>query len=86
MEEQAVLDRVVDGAHAVLLVGPRERELVVPASELPAETRSGSWLRVRTAGDGSVTIRPDAEATARATGRIRDKMEQLRRRGRGDHG
>ncbi len=84
MEEQAVLDRVVDGEHAVLLVGPRERELIVPAAELPVETRPGSWLRVTTADDGRVTIVADAEATERATGRIRDKMERLRRRGRGD--
>lgn len=84
MEEQAVLDRVVDGEHAVLLVGGRERELVVPAAELPLETRPGSWLRVTTSEDGRVTIVTDAEATERAKARIRDKMDRLRRRGRGD--
>ena len=82
MEQQAVLDRIVDRTHAVILVGPRETETVVPLGELPADACPGDWLVVVTDGDGKRSIRADPEATKAARQRIAGKMEQLRRRGR----
>lgn len=41
---EAVVDRIVDGTHAVLLVGEGEVELVVPVTWLPAGAGEGSLL------------------------------------------
>lgn len=81
-EVQAVLDRVEDGVHAVLLVGEEERELIVPAEVLPNEARDGSWLRVTLAGDEVVRIVVDPEATAAVRARVRAKVARMRARNR----
>jgi hypothetical protein len=82
MEEKALLDRIEDDQLAVLLVGEREREFVVPAARLPAGASVGTWLRVRLEGDELLEATIDAVETERAAGRIRDKMDRLRQRGR----
>lgn len=81
--ELAVVDRVVDGEHAVLLVGdPPERELVVPARELPAEAAGGHWLEIELEGDELRSAEIDPEATERARERVRELLERLRDGGR----
>ena len=82
MEQQAVLDRVVDRTHAVILVGPRETEMVVPVGQLPFGTRPGDWLVIVTDDQGTRSIRADPEATKAARQRVAGKMAQLRQRGR----
>ncbi len=80
--EKAVLDRIVDGAHAVLLVGEEEREHVVPAALLPAEVTPGTWLKVRFEEENLVEAAIDGEETRRARERISEKLNRLRARGR----
>ncbi len=82
MEERAVIDRIVDGEHAVLLVGPEEEERIVPRSCLPPEAKEGVWLLVTFDDDRLLQARIDHEATDRAAERIVSKLERLRRRGR----
>lgn len=79
--ERAVVDRIVDGEHVVLLVGSDEVERIVPRSELPVDVREGLWLRVHFKGDKLVTVVVDEQATAEARQRISSKMDLLRRRG-----
>lgn len=38
--EQAVIDRIEDGQHAVLLVGEEEREQIVPVAALPPRVQA----------------------------------------------
>jgi prophage tail gpP-like protein len=82
-DEKAVIDRIVDGRHAVLIVGEDERQVVVPATSLPAAAGEGTWLRVRFDGDTLLDARIDREETERVRQRVSAKMEQLRQRGRG---
>ena len=81
-EQQAVLDRIEEDLHAVLLVGPQADERVVPAALLPADTKPGSWLRIATDEAGQMMITLDAEETERVRKRIQDKLQRLRQRGR----
>jgi hypothetical protein len=75
----AVIDRIEDGLHAVLLVGPDEVELVVDATLLPVGAAEGDWLRV-----GFVV---DQERTDARRADLEDRMEQIRRtRGGGRFG
>lgn len=82
MWEKAVVDRIVDGQHAVLLVGEAESEHVIPAKALPEQAREGAWLRVRIESGVLVDFALDAEETEQARQRVRSKLEQLRKRGR----
>ena len=80
--EQAVIDRIEDGQHAVLLVGEEEREQIVPVAALPPESKPGSWLRVRFEGARLVSATVDLEETERTRQRISDKLDRVRQRGR----
>lgn len=68
---RAVVDRIVDGEHAVLLVGDDEVELVVPAGRLPEGAGEGAVLTLELALDA-------AAAAARAEG-LGGRLEDLRR-------
>lgn len=81
-ERQAVLDRIVDGEHAVILVGDEETEFVIPASQLPDGATEGKWLRVRIEDGAIVENVVDEEATDAARARIGAKLAALRARGR----
>lgn len=80
--EPAVVDRIVDGTHAVLLVGPDETEQTVSLHLLPKGIREGTWLKVRFEGERLVSALVDSEATARSAERIAAKLNRLRLRGR----
>ncbi len=82
MTEQAVLDRIEDQQHAVLLVGATEEERVVPVGQLPPGCRPGDWLVIETDDRGRFAIQIDPQATEQAANRIRDKMKRLKGRGR----
>ena len=79
---RAVVDRIVDGMTAVILVGDEEQEYDHPASELPRGVGEGSVLRVEISGETITAIKPDLEDTDETLRRIRRKLDELRRRGR----
>ena len=80
--EKAVIDRIVDGKIAVILVGDNEREHHYPADRLPAGTGEGTWLRVQIEGGEIVSLEVDQEETEIVRRRIQEKMDKLRRRHR----
>ena len=80
--EKAVVDRIVDGVHAVLLVGEDEREHIVPAALLPPGVAPGTWLKVRFDEGNLAEAVIDEEETRRARERISGKLRRLRERGR----
>ena len=80
--EKAVIDRIVDRAIAVILVGDDEREHHYPADRLPAGASEGTWLRVEVEGGEIVSIEVDQEEAETVRRRIQDKMDKLRERGR----
>ena len=71
--DAAVLDRIEDGL-AVLLVGPDEVEVTVPAALLPAGARDGDWFR---------WLVPDRELTERRRAEVAARLERIRRDRRG---
>lgn len=79
--QRAVVDRIVDGKHVVLLVGPDEVERIVERSLLPEDIAEGTWLKVEFDGDQLVSAVIDEAATAEAAQRVADKLALLRRRG-----
>ncbi len=81
MAERAVIDRIVDGRHAVLLVGDAQIEHIEPVERLPSDVAEGDWLQVRYCGDALIEVTPDPETTTEMRRRISAKRERLRRRG-----
>lgn len=80
MDSKAVIDRIVDGQHAVLLVGDDEREIVIPIHLLPNGAREGDWVKVAFDGDDIKSIEIDQAETERVRERVRSKLDQLRKR------
>lgn len=70
-DDAAVVDRIEDGTHAVLHVGPDEVELVVDVAILPEGTVEGDWLRVGLSAD------PERTAARRAA--LEDRLDRIRR-------
>lgn len=82
MTEKAVLDRIVDGTQAVLLVGETEAEAIVPVTLLPDGTQPGDWLQVTRGADGTiVALALDPAETESMRERIAAKLAALRQRG-----
>jgi hypothetical protein len=79
-KQKAVIDRIEAGAWAVLLVGHKQVEKVIPVEQLPKGARAGTWLKVRIHENAVQDIAVDAEETEVARGRIASKMDRLRGR------
>jgi len=73
--ESLVVDRIVDGRHAVLLIGPQEVEVVIDASLLPVGTHEGDWFRL--------SFTPDPAVTAARRTDVEQRLARLRAERRG---
>ena len=80
--EKAVVDRIVDAKIAVILVGEDQRQHHHPADDLPEGAHEGTCLRVQIEGGRIVSMEVDQEETDVVRGRIQQKMDKLRARGR----
>ena len=69
--DAAVVDRIEDGTHAVLHVGPDEVELIVDVALLPHGTVEGDWLRVGLSAD------PERTASRRTV--LEGRLDRIRR-------
>ncbi len=69
--DAAVVDRIEDGTHAVLHVGPDEVELIVDVALLPHGTAEGDWLRVG--------LSADPERTASRRTALEGRLDRIRR-------
>jgi hypothetical protein len=76
--DRAVVDRIVDGATAVLLVGPDEREAHVDARLLPGGATDGTWLVVDPTTSPVDVLGVDEELTRRRADDISVRMQRMR--------
>ena len=81
--EKAVIDRIVDGKTAVILVGEDERLYHYPAEKLPEGAAEGIRVKVEISEGQIVSLEVDQGETDIARKRIQEKMDRLRQRGRG---
>lgn len=79
-EGYAVLDRIVDGAYAVLLVGDAEDEAHFSLEALAPGLREGTWYRVEGPLGKGLFLTPDHERSQIMRRRIEKKLELLRSR------
>jgi hypothetical protein len=85
--DRAVVDRIVDGRTAVLLVGTEETELQLPSALLPEGAGEGDWLVLDLATEPPSLVRVDEELTDARRTDLEQRMERIRReRGGGRFG
>lgn len=68
--DAVVLDRIVDGQRAVLLVGPDEVELVIDHASLPVGAAEGDWFHL--------VLTADVELTAARRSDAEDRLARIR--------
>jgi hypothetical protein len=81
--DRAVVDRIVDGATAVLLVGPDEWAAHVDAGVLPGGASDGTWLVVDPTTSPVDVLGVDEELTRRRADDISVRMRRMRERRQG---
>ena len=74
--EKAAIDRIDEGI-AVLLLGPDERQLIVPLNQLPSGVQAGDWLRVTIVNGQLKQVELDREETKLRRERIKAKLDKL---------
>lgn len=80
--QSAVIDRIVDGSTAVLLVGEEEAQFLCPVSALPAGSKEGSWLLVIIKEGELVEASLDQAKTESVLQEVQEKRAQLLKRSR----
>ena len=71
---KAVIDRF-EGEYAVVLFGENEIKVDIPKILLPEDAKEGSWL--------NINFELDIEGEMKQRERIKNKLERLKRKGRG---
>jgi hypothetical protein len=85
--DRGVIDRIVDGHTAVVLVGREEDELHVPVDALPEDAEPSSWVVLDLAVDPPAITGVDHDRTGARTRDVEDRLARLRaRRGGGRFG
>jgi hypothetical protein len=81
--DRAVVDRIVDGRTAVLLVGAGADELECRADQLPAGSGEGTWLVLDTSHQPPTIIDVDREMTDLRAADVSRRMQRIREGRRG---
>jgi len=71
---KAVIDRF-EGDYAIVLFGEDEIKVDIPKILLPEDAKEGSWL--------NINFELDIEGEMKQRERIKNKLERLKRKGRG---
>ncbi|WP_161568192.1 DUF3006 domain-containing protein [Anaerobacillus alkaliphilus] len=77
---KGVIDRIVDGKWAVLLVGDEEKEYNVPLVSLPSNAKQGSIVQLELENEEITKIVILEDETTSEHERINDKLNVLRSR------
>lgn len=77
-DDRAVIDRIVDGATAVLLRGADEHEVLVPVDALPADARERDWVILTSGADPVEVLGVDTELTEQRTQQVQAQLDRIR--------
>ncbi len=82
--DRAIVDRIVDGRTAVLLVDPDEVELLLPADVLPEGATEGTWVVLEATTDPpGLMLRIDEQLTQQRLDDLTARLDAIRRTRRG---
>jgi hypothetical protein len=82
-EDRAIVDRIVDGRTAVLLVGPAGTELLLATDGLPAGATDGTWVVLDLETEPPCVLRIDERLTDERFHGLSTRLDAIRRRRRG---
>ncbi|GAE29669.1 DUF3006 domain-containing protein [Halalkalibacter hemicellulosilyticus] len=83
MTIRAVIDRIVDGDKAVLLVEEQKKEFTVRQEQLPAAAKEGTWLLLTVENEQIVQISIDTKMTNRMEDKVGATLKRLRQKRNG---
>lgn len=79
---RGVLDRIEDGL-AVVLIEEEQKQFTIPVSELPPNSKEGTWFTLKKDCDEYSIVEIDEQTTEQMTEKSMDLLAQLRAKKKG---
>lgn len=77
----AVVDRITDGTHAVIIAEDINKEFIIHIDRVDVALREGLWVDLVIDNAGNVAhIKPDESLTKQKQAQVSNVMERLRKR------
>lgn len=77
----AVVDRISEGKHAVLISEQINKEFIIDVKTVSTALREGLWVDLFLDNNGDVTkVKPNEELTERQKAKVSNVMDRLRKR------
>ena len=83
MKVKGVLDRIVDGKHATILVEDLQKEFVIDASRLPAGAKEGSHFQLTLIEDELTEITLDQQSEQESQEKVSNQINFLKAKSKG---
>lgn len=77
----AVVDRISEGKHAVIIAEEINKEFIIDVGTVNTALREGLWVDLFLDNAGSITeVKPNEETTERKKAKVSNVMDRLRKR------
>ena len=83
MKVKGVLDRIVDGKHATILVADLQKEFVIDISSLPAGSKEGSHFQLTLIGEEITDITLDTQSKQESLDKASSQINRLKAKSKG---
>ena len=83
MKVKGVLDRIVDGKHATILVEDLQKEFVIDVSRLPAGSNEGSHFQLTLIGEEISILTLDTESEQESLDKVSSQINRLKAKSKG---
>lgn len=79
-QSTAVIDRISEEKHVVILAEEIGKEFILQKDELDFTPREGLWLNIHVEGDEITSIQPNESLTEEKSKAVSDVMARLKKR------
>ncbi|MDX5475285.1 MAG: DUF3006 domain-containing protein [Bacillaceae bacterium] len=83
MKVKGILDRIVDGKHATILVEDFQIEFVIDASRLPAGSKEGSHFQLILNGKEITELTLDVQSEQESLDKVSSQINRLKAKSKG---
>ncbi|MGJ9385552.1 DUF3006 domain-containing protein [Salipaludibacillus sp. CF4.18] len=83
MKHEGVLDRIVDGKFATILIEEIGEEFTLDVSELPDGSKEGMWFFITLSGDKIVSLEMNNKKTTDVENRVEEQLNRMRAKSKG---
>ncbi|WP_096153551.1 MULTISPECIES: DUF3006 domain-containing protein [Bacillus] len=83
MNVKGVLDRIVDGKHATILVEDLQKEFVIDVSQLPLGSKEGSHYHLTVFGEEITALTLDSQSEQNSQQKVSSQINRLKSKSKG---